>query len=176
VNSQFRIAVVLVMLSLAASVGSADEVTLSVTPDSLTIQPGGIDNFTYTITNNTSDFLVAVNANNTLTQFVSFDYSAFLFSILGPGSTPQTGILTVLTADLMAPPGTNNSGNLDVTFDLYNGDPTNPANYVSTVDVLAPYSITVESPSPPATTPEPASFLLYATGLFAVFALRKNSR
>jgi hypothetical protein len=174
-NSLFRVAMVLVTLSLAASIGSATEATLSVTPDSPTIQPGGTDNLSYLITNNTADFLVAVAINTDPNPFATFDTSLFDYPILDPSPTSLTGPLAALTADLSAPPGTIISGNFDVTFQLYSGDPSNPANYVSTLDVLAPYSIIVESP-PPALTPEPTSLLLYATGLLAVFTMRKNSR
>jgi hypothetical protein len=97
------------MLSLAASVGSADEVTLLVTPDRFTIQPGATDNFAYTITNNSaSDTVVGENINQDLVQNATVDYSPFDYPMLDPAPNSATGTLATLMADPNAPVGSVN--------------------------------------------------------------------
>jgi hypothetical protein len=172
-NKLFSVAFAIVLVVLGASGASASSISLSVVPAASNTQPGSTDNFSYTITNNdTGVFLVAVGLNTDATQFAFFDTSFFDFPIVGPGPSLLTGPLATLTSDLNAPLGFNNSGNFDVQVQLYAGDPSDPANFLETIDLLAAYSITVTSPA--TTTPEPASFLLFASGLGLAFARRKK--
>jgi hypothetical protein len=145
--------------------------------------PGSLVGWGYSITNtDPSDWFLSTDLNSDSfsngTPTLLFD-----FPEVAPGATvteafdPANSIgLFELQWDPSAPIGTVNSGNFVLSGELWDGDPFNGGTFIAdALDSSAAYTATVTGS---ASTPEPASFPLLASGFAIMIGWRmaKNLR
>jgi hypothetical protein len=159
-------------LLLVSANAYADSVDFVALPTAITGAPGSTEGWGYSITNNTSQFLVATSLNAGVFQGGTIDlFTLFDYPIVAPGSTAAqvydpnlfTG-LAQFTWDANVASGTTNTGFFDIGFDYF--DPTTGGDLGPAFDAQAPYSVTAVAP-----VPEPASIVLLAFGLVAALLL-----
>ncbi len=139
--------------------------------------PGTTVGWGYSITNNSTDYLVTTAINSDI--FANgMPFALFDFPAIAPNNTVTEAFvanisgLYQLTWDNNAPVGLSNAGLFVLSADFYSGDPLAGGTFLSSADdTFAAYSATVMTPS---SVPEPSSFALLSLGLAlaAWFALR----
>jgi hypothetical protein len=172
------VSLVCVGLLLAACSAKADSIDFTAIASSPVSAPGTTVGWAYSITNNTSNILVAMglDAGNFDPNSGFIDTgSLFDFPIIGPGSTvaqPYDPInftgLAQFTWSVTAAPGTVESGQffLDLYTSDANGDPLAFFGTFST-----PFSISTPNIVP---APEPGSLILLASGLLGLLLLSQR--
>ena len=146
--------------------------TLELTPGpSIQGNPGDTIGWGYSITNNSSDFLLplTLDAGSFPSGFTPLNI--FDFPEVAPNSTVMLDFSMVVTGSCASPPcgiyqvtldpslkaGTSVSGFFDVFAELYDGDPFDGGTDLGTgVDIMASYS--AGTPPPAGAAPEPATF------------------
>jgi hypothetical protein len=171
------------LLLLLSGIAQADPLTFTFTlipPDgAISGAPGSTVGWGYEIRNeDTENWLVttalAAGVFSQSTPTVLFD-----FPILAPEAVwtvPYDGIagLFSLTIDAGAPLGFVESGLFQLSAEFWDGDPLDPFSGASLLgvgeDVTAAYSVTVERP---ALVPEPATVVLFLSGLAGLGSIRR---
>jgi len=165
ITRSLTLTVIFVCLLLAPKAASADPLTLTINPSSLTAPVGGTVSFIGTITNDTG---LVLNATDLFINFSSFDPTIITATqllgdpdfILANGGTSAVVNLFSVTLSPLAVPGSSYS------ITLFLQDPNNNlSNNVTVVVTAAPTAV-----------PEPATLLLLGTGLAATAALRRKRR
>ena len=168
-------------LLLAARSANADSIDFTAVASAPVSAPGTTVGWSYSITNNTSNILVAMGldaGNFDPNSGVIDTGSLFDFPIIAPDSTVSqpydpinfTG-LAQFTWSVTAPPGTVESGQF--FLDLYTSDANgDPLAFFGTFS--APFSISTPNIIP---APEPGSLILLASGLLGLLLLlQRGSR
>ena len=117
------------------------------------------------------------------TDFIGLQGGPDDFAV-GPSDSPWTetfdgvsqGIGSYLITSDPSQAGANDSGQITIDFDLYNGDPLGPGTYLASYSYYGPsteFSVTVDAPAPGSATPEPATGTLCAAALGALLAWRR---
>jgi hypothetical protein len=163
----------------ATAPGFADDITLTLIPASGDVAgpPGSTVGWGYTLTNNTTEWIQAMNVDagafqngtpNLIFDFPAVAPDSFVtldFSLVVTASCafPPCGIYELIW-DNGAPIGFVNSGTFTVSSDYYSGDPSNPnsVDLGPAPDASAAYSATVSSPTG---VPEPSAWLLLLTAI-----------
>jgi hypothetical protein len=180
-----RILTIVALLVLSTTL-SAQAMMLSLSPVNGDVHgyPGTTVGWGYTVTNDSptdwivlsaSDFTPPPPSWGTYTDFIQ-NYFVLLAPAGSPGDTwtefnaqSQTGTGSFLI-DPQANPGDTATGNIIISFDRYDGDPTNGGNYIDAATVFASASVTVDP------VPEPSTFFLLGGGLAGLFWSRRKSR
>jgi hypothetical protein len=179
-----RILSVVALLVLSTTL-SAQALTLNLSPANGAIHgyPGDTVGWGYTATNDSPTDWVVLTASDFSPPYGWGTYQDFIqyyFVLLAPAGNPgdswtesfnvltQTGVGSFLI-DSLANPGDTATGNISISFDRYDGDPTIGGNYLGTGTVQAPASVTVDA------VPEPSTFFLLGGGLAGLFWVRRKN-
>lgn len=174
----FILAAGLLILAVRENV-FADDISFSLIPATGDISglAGSTVGWGYTITNDTSDWLVTMSLSADAFQDGTPD-SFFDFPALAPDTSATVdfvaGVSGVyqLTWDTTAPFGFVDSGTFILSSDYYNGDPLAGGVYVATApDLTAAYSASVSASSG---VPEPPVALLLTSGFLLLWGLKKR--
>ncbi len=173
---------VVALLVLSTSL-SAQALVLELSPANggLNSYAGATVGWGYTVTNDSSDWVVLTSSGfSPLPSWGSYE-DFFLTNLakyvqLAPegswteslNALPHTGIGS-FRIDPSANPGDTATGYIAITFDRYDGDPSNGGNYIVPGSALASASVTVDA------VPEPSTFLLLGGGLVGLFWTRRKS-
>jgi hypothetical protein len=166
-------AVLLVLLGSASAF--ADDISLALIPATGDVSgpAGSTVGWGYTLSNNTSNWLVTMSLSADVFQDGMPD-TFFDFPALAPDASVTVDFvagvsgLYQLTWDTTAPVGFVNSGTFVLSSDYYNGDPTMGGMDIGPApDLMAAYSATVSG----STTPEPSAALLLSGGLLLLWGL-----
>jgi len=174
-----RLVLILVLVCFAVTAsGFADSITLTLIPATGNVSgpAGSTVGWGYTITNNTAEWIQAMNISSDPfqngTPNVIFDFPAVApdssvtldFSLVTTAECafPPCGMYE-LTWDSTAPGGFANNGTFTVSSDFYDQNPANPGavDLGPAPDASAAYSASVTSSA----VPEPSSLLLLVSGL-----------
>ena len=168
---------VALMVLLGSASAFADAISLTLIPASGEVfgLAGSTVGWGYTITNDTSNWLVTMGLSADLFQNGAAD-TFFDFPALAPGTSATVDFvagvsgLYQLTWDTTAPTGFVNSGTFILSSDYFDGNPMMGGTDIGPApDLMAGYSATVTSSSLPA---EPPGVLLLSGGLLLLGALR----
>lgn len=163
--------IAVIALCLASLSTQAGVIDFSVFPSDGEISgaPGSTVGWGYSITNNSSNYVVTTAINADLFQY-GVPLSIFDFPVINPGSTVTkafsvdiSGLFQFLVSN-DSPIDFINSGLFILSSEFYTNDPLENGSFISSAnDVVAFYSIkTVENTS---SVPEPASLILLLAGL-----------
>ncbi len=180
----FRWVLILALVAFAATgSGFADDITLTLIPGSGNVSgpAGSTVGWGYTITNNTAEWIQAMNLSSDPfqngTPNVIFDFPAvapdssvtldFSLVAIAECALPPCGIYELIW-DSTAPGGYVNSGTFTVSSDYFDQNPANPGavDLGPAPDASAAYSATVSS----STVPEPPTTVLLVTCLIGLGA------
>ncbi len=157
--------------------GQAIFLPSTLSPGSLTLIEGQSGVLDGSVTNNTSAtiFLGGTTLMDTLLHGDPTDsLSSALTNDLCSNTDLASGSMCTFQVSLSTPSGTGETDDAGYWLVEVVGGGGNPNG---TYDFLPSTDVTVESPASPAATPEPASFLLFGTGLIGLaLAVRKRSR
>jgi hypothetical protein len=174
--------VMLVALTWAAPSQAAPIFTLVPASGSLVGAPGDTVGWGYEVVNDDpTNWLVISGLNSDGFQYGTVNDFIFDYPILAPGATLTTSYLAGIqglaefTWDLTAPAGFINSGFFSIGAELWDGDPFAGGQFaLALADFTAPYDVSVTRA--PAPVPEPATFVLLASGLgFGLLSRRRRS-
>jgi hypothetical protein len=165
------------VLAIGLIAGSADAgaFTLQLTPANGQVggPAGGVVGWGYSITNDSSSYLVPTAVNADLFSYgsplVLFDFPAIApHSSWASDFVANTSGLFQLTWDQDAPVGFANTGQFSLAADFYDNDPLAGGQYVGSAgEAVAGYSAVVA-------VPEPCTGLLLGGGLLAMTKLRRR--
>jgi len=162
-------------IGLVAGAAEASAFTLQLTPANGQVggPAGSVVGWGYSITNDTSSYLVPTALNADLFSYGS-PLALFDFPAIAPHSTWTSDFvanmsgLFQLTWDPDAPVGFANFGQFSLEADFYDNDPLAGGEYVgNTGEAVATYTAVV-------TVPEPCTSLLLACGLLSMAGLRRH--
>lgn len=147
---------------------------------------GSIVGWGYSVTNETSDWVVlTASAFSPLPGWGAYNhYFTDNFVLLAPGATdtqpftatgPTTGVgVGYFVIDSKANPGaTTTGGAITLSYDRYDGDPTDGGNYLSPAAVTDPVAASVTVLDATA-VPEPTTCILLTLGLGVVGYVRRR--
>jgi hypothetical protein len=172
----------LVALMVLACPPAAQAAPITLLPGSnISGEAGSTIGWGYTLINDSTDWLVLTEISAGGFFNATPDLTLFDFPILAPGTSwsvaynptvPQG--LFQLTWDALAPVGFTNSGLVVLSAELWDDDPLAGGSFISAApDSTAAYSATVTAR---ARVPEPATWLLMATGLGATSLMERRRR
>jgi hypothetical protein len=172
----FTLAAGLLVLAARENV-FADDISFTLIPASGDISglAGSTVGWGYTITNDTSDWLVTMSLSADAFQDGTTE-SFFDFPALAPDSAATvdfvagvSGVYQV-TWDTTAPIGFVNTGTFILSSDYYNGDPLAGGMYIATApDLTAAYSATVSG----SLVPEPPIAVLLTSGVLLLWGFKR---
>lgn len=163
-----------VCMSVIASASHAALIEFSVFPNSGDVAgaPGTTVGWGYSITNNSSSYLVTTAINADLFQH-GMPLAIFDFPVIAPGDTileafaVDTSGLFQLLWDIDAPLGFVNSGLFFLSSDFYTNDPLLGGVFISSAEeVVAAYSAIAQEAAAP--VPEPSTWSLLLITLLAL--------
>lgn len=166
--------IIIVCVSVMASVAHAALVDFSVFPNNGDVsgEPGTTVGWGYSITNNSSNYLVTTSINADLFQY-GMPLAIFDFPVIAPGSTVMetfsvdTSGLFQLLWDIDAPLGFVNAGLFYLSSYFYTNDPLLGGTFISSADdVVSAYSATTREAT--ASVPEPTTLSLLLAALLAL--------
>jgi len=180
-----RILSVVALLVLSTTL-SAQALLVDLSPVSGDVNgyPGSTVGWGYTATNDSLIDWILLTASDfsPLPSWGAYqDFIPVNFVLLAPAGNPgdswtesfnvltQTGVGSFLI-DSLANPGDTATGNISISFDRYDGDPTIGGNYLGTGTAQASASVTVDA------VPEPSTFFLLGGGLAGLLWVRRKSR
>jgi len=161
------------LLLLASGSAFAEAISLTLIPAAGDVfgPAGSTIGWGYTITNDTSNWLVTMALSADVFQNGTPD-TFFDFPVLAPGTSATVDFaadvsgLYQLTWDDTAPTGFVNSGTFVLSSDYFDGDPSMGGKDIGLApDLTAAYSATV--------SPEPPVALLFSSGLLLFWSVKK---
>lgn len=145
--------------------------------------PGSTIGWGYSITNDSASDWVVISGSSFTTAATWGTYDDYFltnFLMLAPSESFSQVFSEVLTEGLgsftidpLALAGWTAIGTIDLTYDLYDGDPMDTGNWLSSATAYADASVTVSGGAP--AVPEPGTILLVGSGLAGLLGMRRRS-
>jgi hypothetical protein len=157
----------LILILIAAGAAfQASAMTVTLTPDTLFVNPGGTISFSGTLDNNTASTVFINSDSVTFAIPGAVDDSPFLtFAPLFLVQSQVTGVFQFLNVTIPIGQG---AGTYDGVIDVFGGDSESASNLIGS----GAFHVTVNSVGPSA--PEPGSILLIAGGIAGLLLRRRR--